>query len=151
MRAAHPRRGERERERDKRSVDRLIQSNLGGREGTAMLGTKRGRSRRLPTPPAPREVVSLHSDYNPTPQNPKKFSRWCSGASEIASETQTHTRHKRSRRKRDGPRSRVDLGSRAVKSNPGGIGLTLLIIIRRRATLASGPTARAPSGYVRET
>ena len=34
---------ERKRERDKRSVDRLIQSNLGGREGTAMLGTKRGR------------------------------------------------------------------------------------------------------------
>jgi hypothetical protein len=36
------------RERDKRSVSRLIQSNLGGREGTAVLGTKkkgRGRSR----------------------------------------------------------------------------------------------------------
>ena len=31
-----------ERERDKRSVDRLTQSNLDGREGTAMLGTKRG-------------------------------------------------------------------------------------------------------------
>ena len=42
--------GEREGERGKRSVDRLIQNNLGGREGTAMLGTKRGRSRRLPTP-----------------------------------------------------------------------------------------------------
>ncbi len=28
-----------ERERDKRSVDRLIQSNLDGREGTAMLGS----------------------------------------------------------------------------------------------------------------
>ena len=74
-----------ERERGKRSVDRLIQSNLDGREGTAVLGTKRGRSRRLPTPPAPREVVGLrlHSDYNPTPQNPKEFSRWRSGASEI--------------------------------------------------------------------
>ena len=43
-----------------------------GREGTAMLGTKRGRSRRLPTPPAPREVVSLHSDHNPTTQKPTK-------------------------------------------------------------------------------
>ena len=32
----------RERDRDMRSVDRLIQSNVGGREGTAMLGTKRG-------------------------------------------------------------------------------------------------------------
>ena len=32
----------RDRERDKRSVDRLIESNLDGREGTAMLGTKRG-------------------------------------------------------------------------------------------------------------
>ena len=31
-----------ERERDKRSVDRLIQNNLDGREGTVMLGTKRG-------------------------------------------------------------------------------------------------------------
>ena len=30
------------RERDKRSVDRLIQNNLDGCEGTAMLGTKRG-------------------------------------------------------------------------------------------------------------
>ena len=38
-----------------------------------MLGTKRGRSRRLPTPPgAPREVASFHSDHNPTvPPNPK--------------------------------------------------------------------------------
>ena len=54
----------------------MIQNNLGGREGTAMLGTKRGRSRRLPTPPTPREVVSLHSDYNPTAKNLKGFSRW---------------------------------------------------------------------------
>ena len=61
-----------ERGGDKRSVDRLIQNNLDGREGTAMLGTKRGRSRRLPTPPAPREVVSLHSDHNPTTQKPTK-------------------------------------------------------------------------------
>ena len=30
---------EREGERGKRSVDRLIQTNLGGREGTTMLGT----------------------------------------------------------------------------------------------------------------
>ena len=30
--------GEREGERGKRSVDRLIQNNLDGREGTAMLG-----------------------------------------------------------------------------------------------------------------
>ena len=48
--------GDREKkgERGKRSVDRLIQNNLGGREGTAVLGTKRGRSRRvMPTPPAP--------------------------------------------------------------------------------------------------
>ena len=49
----------------------MIQNNLDGREGTAVLGTKRGRSRRLPTPPAPREVASLHSDYNPTTRNPK--------------------------------------------------------------------------------
>jgi hypothetical protein len=33
---------ERERERGKRSVDRLTQKNLDGREGTVMLGTKRG-------------------------------------------------------------------------------------------------------------
>ena len=57
-----------ERERNRRSVDRLIQNNLDGLlEGTAMLGTKRGRSLRLPTPPTTREVVSHHSDYNPTP------------------------------------------------------------------------------------
>ena len=35
--------GEKERE-GKRSVDRFIQNNLGGREGTAMLGNKRGRT-----------------------------------------------------------------------------------------------------------
>ena len=45
-----------------------------------MLRTKRGRSRRLPTPPAPGEVVSLHPDNNPTPQNPREFSRWRGGA-----------------------------------------------------------------------
>ena len=33
-----------------RSVDQQIQSNLDGREGTEMLGTKRGRSRKLPIP-----------------------------------------------------------------------------------------------------
>ena len=38
-----------------------------------MLGTKRRRSRRLPTPPTPRGVVSLHSDYNPTPKTQKDF------------------------------------------------------------------------------
>ena len=55
-----------------------------------MLGTKRGRSRRLPTPPTPREVVSLHSspkqaNYNPTrnTQHPKtqkkvfEVAQWC--------------------------------------------------------------------------
>jgi len=59
----------------------LIQSNLDGREWTAMLGTKRGRSRRLPTPPAPREVASLHSDYNPTPKTKRVFEvvPWCDG------------------------------------------------------------------------
>ncbi len=49
------------------------------------------RSRRLPTPlhspSTPREVVSLHLDYNPTAQNPKEFSRWCRGASEVDSVT----------------------------------------------------------------
>ena len=72
---------EREGERGKRSVDRLIQNNLGGREGTAMLGTKRGCSRRLPTPPTPREVASLHSDYNPTPKTKRVFEvvPWCDG------------------------------------------------------------------------
>ena len=35
------------------------QSNLGGRE---IVWTKRGHSRGLPAPPAPREVASLHSD-----------------------------------------------------------------------------------------
>ena len=35
--------GEGERGGDKRSVDRLIQKNLDGREGTAILGTQRGR------------------------------------------------------------------------------------------------------------
>ena len=33
----------------------------------------RGRSRRLPIPPTPREVVSLHSDYNPTPKTQRGF------------------------------------------------------------------------------
>ena len=33
-----------------------------GREGTVMLGTKRGRDRRLTTPPAPKErKASLHT------------------------------------------------------------------------------------------
>ena len=56
--------------RDKRSVDRLIQSNLGDREGTAMLEIKRGtqRSLRLPTPPKHSKRSSqpsfFHSDYN---------------------------------------------------------------------------------------
>ena len=50
----------------------MIQNNLDGREGTAMLGTKRGRSRRLPTPPAPGDVVSLHSNYNPNTPKPKR-------------------------------------------------------------------------------
>ena len=54
---------EREGERGKRPVDRLIQKNLGGREGTAVLGTKRGCSRRLPTPPTPREVASLRFGF----------------------------------------------------------------------------------------
>ena len=94
--------GGREREggRGKRSVDRSIQNNLGGREGTAMLGTKRGRSRRLPALPTPREVASLHSDYNPTPQNPKEFSRWGRGAiheETVTQKTSTKTGGSRSR------------------------------------------------------
>ena len=80
----HWRRGPARGERGKRSVDRLVapsappaaarafevfrivshQSNLGGREGTAVLGRKRERSRRRPTPPTPREVVSLYGDYH---------------------------------------------------------------------------------------
>ena len=41
MRTPHHRRIERERgERDVRWVDQQIQSNLGGHEGTAILGTK---------------------------------------------------------------------------------------------------------------
>ena len=46
-----------------RELDRLTQSNLDGREGTAVLGTQRGRSRRLPAPPTPRatEVASRRS------------------------------------------------------------------------------------------
>ena len=52
----------RERKRDKRSVDRLLQSNLDldGREGTAMLGTN--KDGKQPTPLTPREVVK-----NPIP------------------------------------------------------------------------------------
>jgi hypothetical protein len=49
------------------------QNNIDGREGTAMLRTERGRSRRLPRPQTTREVVSLHSNYN-SPQQ-KKNSR----------------------------------------------------------------------------
>ena len=65
--------GTREREREGLKVgrserSRTQQSNLGGREGTAVLGSTRGgRSRRLPTPPAAREVTSLHSNFNSTP------------------------------------------------------------------------------------
>ena len=70
-----------ERERGKRPVDRLIQNNLDGREGAAMLGTKRGRSRRLPIPPAPREVVSSQPSLKPQPKTPKpkrafEVARW---------------------------------------------------------------------------
>ena len=59
----------------KRSIDRLIQNNLGGREGTAVLGTKGGRSRRLLTPThtkAPRGVVRLHSDHQCNSPNTQK-------------------------------------------------------------------------------
>ena len=75
-------------ERDKRSVDRLIQNNLDGREGTAMLGTKRGRSRRLPTPPTPtpREVVSLHptTTQHSKPKRVFEVARW------VAEKQKTH-------------------------------------------------------------
>ncbi len=89
---------ERKRERDKRSVDRLIQSNLGGREGTAMPGTKSRvqqgaqlRSRRLLTPPRTKgssQPSSLRPQSNTnTPKPPKEFFEawWHGGASKIAS------------------------------------------------------------------
>ena len=94
------------RERDKRSVDRLIQNNLDGREGTAMLGTKRGRSRRLPTPPTPREVVSLHhSDYNPTLKTQKSFR-----GGEVGRRETKHTRG----------RSLTSFLGEGTSPNPGG-------------------------------
>ena len=41
----------------------LIQTNLGGREGTAVLGTKRGRSLRLPSlPSSENSYVALNPD-----------------------------------------------------------------------------------------
>ena len=78
MHSSHHWRGEREgSEGDKigRSID---PEQPDGREGTAMLGTKRGRDRRPTTPPrTKREVASLHKSYkikNLT-SNFKKFSR----------------------------------------------------------------------------
>ena len=73
---------EREGERGKRSVDRLIQNNLGGHEETAVLGTKRGRSHRLLTPPTPRGVVRLHSDHHPTAQKPSRDFEMARGSDE---------------------------------------------------------------------
>ena len=49
------------------------------------LRTKRGRSRRLPTPPTPRAVVSLHSDHHPTAQKLKWLSRWRGDATKMCS------------------------------------------------------------------
>ena len=46
-------RREREREREKRHVDQLIQSNMDGREGTEMLETKIQAAALLLTPTAP--------------------------------------------------------------------------------------------------
>ncbi len=81
-----------------------------------MLGTQRGRSHRLPTPPTPSGVVSLHSDDNPTPKTQKSFRGGAvvRGASEIASVTR-HERHEkdtRGPRDRD-ERERVAAGSRS--------------------------------------
>ena len=73
-----------------RELDRLTQSNLDGREGTAVLGTQRGRSRRLPAPPTPRATeVASRPLLRPQPntQHPKKVSRWCRGALDITSGT----------------------------------------------------------------
>ena len=42
-------------------------------KGPQCWGQRGGRSHRLPTPPTPREVVSLHSDYNPTPKTQRGF------------------------------------------------------------------------------
>ena len=49
-----------------RLVDQQTQSNLGGREGTAMLGTKRGRSRRGRTSaPRPKDMPTKTAASNP--------------------------------------------------------------------------------------
>ena len=108
----------REKEREgERSVDRLIQSNLGGREGTAMLGT-RGGSRRLPTPHTThtkRSSRGLHSDNSPIPQNPKEFSKWlkrCVRGRYTSATRKTHVWHEQNLDERGHSRPRVGLKSR---------------------------------------
>ena len=93
MRAPHIGEGVCVRERNgEKSVDRLIKSNLDGREGTGMPGTKKGRSRRLPTltdtthtKGSTCEVASLHSDHYPTAKKTQELSRWRGGATKIYS------------------------------------------------------------------
>ena len=113
----------RERKRDKRSVDRLLQSNLDldGREGTAMMGTKRGRSRRHADTTHTKgrsQPSSLRPPPNglnrPTqqPKNPKENSRWRSGALRIGNGRRVVRDTELSRRKQTGP---IQGGSRDFK------------------------------------
>ena len=60
---------ERERERDKQEVGRSIDPEQPGRlRRDRSAGDKEEKILRLPTPPTPRVVVSLHSDHNKSSQ-----------------------------------------------------------------------------------
>ena len=126
----------------------LIQTNLGGREGTAMLGTKRGRHphpgrsqpsrRQRPNTPKPKRVfeVARRCDEETVSRN-------------IFSVTQKIST------KTGGSKIQMDLGTRG-QTGPRipGARINFIndeIIIRRIATLVSGPAARAPSWHVCET
>ena len=66
----------RKRERDEGPTHRLTQSNLDGREETAVLGTQRGRRLQTAHTTHTREVERLYSNYrqpNPQGRKPRRF------------------------------------------------------------------------------
>ena len=78
MHSSHHWRGEREgSEGDKIGIS-IDPEQPDGREGTAMLGTKRGRDRRLTTPPAPKRSSQPSHKLQLKPTKIfEKFSREC--------------------------------------------------------------------------
>ena len=78
---------ERERERGLKIGRSEIQSDLGGREGTAMLGTKMEAAALLLTPPTPegRDPPSLRPKPNPKTE---KLSRECGQTKSVVEDKQ---------------------------------------------------------------